>query len=250
MFKNIVPINKERHLKTKVKAVENFDFVRDVHIVSVMVHEFSRASSVYPIVFLEDQAEDKFKPVVLTGLEEGENLFIKDNKWDASYIPAIIRRYPFALAQTGEDGQYTICIDEESEFVNQEEGQALFNENGEAGEVIEKVKQYLTELQQMEQFTIEFSAYMSKNNMFTPLNMKVRVGNEVKNISGAYVINEERFNALSDEKFIEMRTKKYIPVIYSHLSSLAQIERLVAFKDAQSIDEEPKHIENKETVAA
>ncbi|CAA6816274.1 MAG: Peptidase [uncultured Sulfurovum sp.] len=248
MFKNIVPINKEKHLKTKVKAVNNFDFVKDVHIASVMVHEFSRASSVYPIVFLEDQAKDQFKPVVLTGLEEGENLFVEGNKWDASYIPAIVRRYPFALAQTGKDSQYTICIDEESEFVNEEEGQSLFNEQGEAGEVIEKVKQYLTELQQMEQFTIEFSAYMSKNNMFTPLNMKVRVGSEVKNISGAYVINEERFNALSDEKFIEMRSKKYIPVIYSHLSSLAQIERLVAFKDEKNKAQKSENldvIENK-----
>lgn len=234
MFKSIVPITKERHLDKKVRAVDNFDFIKDVHIVSIMVHEFSRAASVYPIVFLEDQTKDEFKPVVLTGLEEGENLFVTDNKWEGSYIPAIIRRYPFALAKTDEDGRYTICIDEASDFVNDEEGQELFTKDGEAGEVIEKVKQYLTELQQMEQFTSEFCSYMAKNNMFTPLNMKVRVGNEVKNISGAYVINEERFNALSDEKFLELRTKKYTPVVYSHLSSLAQVERLVAFKDAKS----------------
>ena len=234
MFKSIVPITKERHLNKRVRPVDNFDFVKNVHIASVMVHEFSRASSVYPIVFLEDQAKDAFKPVVLTGLEEGTNLFIVDNKWDASYIPAIIRRYPFALANTNEDGKFTICIDEESEFVNDEEGEAIFDENGEAGEVIDKVKRYLTELQQMEQFTIEFCAYMSKNNMFTPLNMKVRVGDEVKNISGAYVINEERFNALSDEKFLELRAKKYTPVIYAHLSSLAQVERLVSLQDTKN----------------
>ena len=234
MFKSIIPITKERHLNKKIKVLNNFNFIKDVHIASIMVHEFSRASSVYPIVFLEDSSKDEFKPVVLTGLEEGENLFVDGDKWNASYIPAIVRRYPFALAKTNEDGKYTICIDEESEFVNEEEGQELFNEKGEAGEVIEKVKQYLTELQQMEQFTSEFCSFMSKNNMFTPLNMKVRVGNEVKNISGAYVINEERFNMLSDEKFLDLRAKKYIPVIYAHLSSLAQVERLVTFKDKRN----------------
>jgi len=67
--------------------------------------------------------------------------------------------------------------------------------------------------------------------MFTPLNMKVRIGNEMRNITGAYILNEERFNSMSDEKFLEMRVKKYIPVIYSHLSSLSQIERLLNFKD-------------------
>lgn len=236
MFKNITPITKEAHLNIKVKPIDNFDFVSDTHIASIMVHEFSRASSIYPIVFLEDKEQDQFRPVVLVGLEEGENLFVQDNKWNASYIPAIIRRYPFALAQTGEEGRYTVCIDEESEFVNEEEGQALFDEDGEAGEVIERVKKYLTELQQMEQFTKEFCDYMKSNNMFTPLNMKVRVGDEVKNINGAYVINEERFNSLSDEKFLELRTKKYIPVTYAHLSSLAQIERLIGFKDKESVE--------------
>lgn len=234
MFKNITPITKEAHLNIKVKPIDNFNFVKDTHIASIMVHEFSRASSIYPIVFLEDKDVDQFRPVVLTGLEAGENLFIQDDKWNASYIPAIIRRYPFALAQTNEEGRFTVCIDENSEFVNKEEGQELFNEDGEAGEVIERVKSYLSELQQMEMFTKEFCDYMKHNNMFTPLNMKVRVANEVKNISGAYVINEERFNSLSDEKFLEMRTKKYIPVTYAHLSSLSQIERLISFKDKEN----------------
>ena len=234
MFQNIIPITKEAHLNIKVKPIDNFNFVADTHIASIMVHEFSRASSIYPIVFLEDKEQDQFKPVVLVGLEEGENLFIQDNKWNASYIPAIIRRYPFALAQTGEEGRYTVCIDDKSEFVNEEDGQSLFNKDGEAGEVVDRVKKYLSELQQMEVFTTEFCDYMKQNNMFTPLNMKVRVGNEIKNINGAYVINEDRLNALSDEKFLEMRSKIYISATYAHLSSLSQIERLITFKDKEN----------------
>lgn len=236
MFKNIIPITKEAHLKIKIKPIDNFDFVADTHITSIMVHEFSRASSTYPIVFLEDKEQDQFRPVVLVGLEEGENLFVQDDRWNASYVPAIVRRYPFALAETNEEGKYTVCIDDKSGFVNEEEGQALFTDEGEPGEVMERVKQYLTELQQMEKFTNEFCDYMRANNMFTPLNMKIRVGNEVKNINGAYVINEERFNSLSDEKFLELRERKYISVIYAHLSSLAQIERLIGFKDKASTE--------------
>jgi hypothetical protein len=235
MFKSIVPITKEAHLKKKVSQVKDFDFVKNVNLASIMVHEFSRASSIYPIVFLEDKENDKFRPVVLLGLEAGENLFIQDGKWNASYIPAIIRRYPFALAKAGEENRYTVCIDESSNLVNEEEGQPLFDENGQGSETIEKVKKYLGELQQMEAFTEEFCAYMTSNNMFTPLNMKVRVGNEVKNIAGAYVINEERFNALTDEKYLELRKKQYIPVVYSHLSSLSQIERLLGFKDKSAV---------------
>ena len=232
MFKKIVPITEKAHKNLKVKPIDNFDFVDNIHLASVMVHEFSRAASTYPIVFLEDKANDQFRPVVMLGLEEGENLFVEDGKWKASYIPAIIRRYPFALTKAGEDNRFVICIDEESEFVNNNgEGEAIFNEDGSGTEVIDRVKKYLTELQQMEIFTEEFCKTMKNENMFTPLNMKVRVGNEIKNVGGAYVINEERFNSLSDEKYLEFRKKQYNPIIYSHLSSLAQIERLLGFKD-------------------
>ncbi len=231
MFKKIVPITQNNHKDVKVKQIDNFDFVNNIHLASVMVHEFSRSAATYPIVFLEDKVNDKFRPVVMLGLEEGENLFVQDGKWQASYIPAIIRRYPFALSKAGDEDRYVICIDEDSEFLNKDEGQAIFNEDGTASEVMERVKKYLTELQQMDMFTEKFCQDMKAENMFTPLNMKVRIGNEIKNVGGAYVINEERFNDLNDEKFLELRKKQYVPVIYSHLSSLAQIERLLTFKD-------------------
>ena len=235
MFKSVVPITLERHGKKRIKTIENFEFAKNINMASVMVHEFSRAASIYPIVFVEDKGKDQFKPVVLLGLEEWENLFIQDDKWQASYIPAIIRRYPFALAKTGEEGRFTVCIDEESELVNEKEGQTLFNVNGEPDELMDRVKRYLAELQQMDKFTEEFCKYLTEKNMFTPLNMKVRIGNELRNITGGYIINEERLNSLSDETFLEMRAKKYIPVAYAHLSSLSQIERLLNFKEKKSI---------------
>ncbi len=235
MFKSMFPITLERHQKTKVKAIESFDFVKNVNMASIMVHEFSRAAAIYPIVFVEDKTKDQFRPVVLLGLEEGENLFVQGDKWEASYVPAIIRRYPFALAKTGEEGRFAVCIDEESNLVNEDEGQKLFNNDGTPAEVMERVKQYLSELQQMDKFTEDFCAFMAEKNMFTPLNMRVRVGNQQRNITGAYIVNEERLNSLSDETFLEMRSKKYTPVIYSHLSSLSQIERLVGFKDKKLV---------------
>jgi len=235
MFKNIVPITLERHRKLKVKSIENFDFVKNINMASIMLHEFSRAAATYPIVFVEDRQKDQFRPVVLLGLEDGENLFVQADKWQASYIPAIIRRYPFALGNTPEEGRFVVCIDEQSSLVNEQDGQPLFKESGEPAEVMERVKRYLAELQQMDKFTEDFCIYMAEKNMFTPLNVKVRIGNELKNITGAYVINEERLNSLSDETFLHLRTVKYIPVVYSHLSSLSQIERLLSFKDKKII---------------
>jgi hypothetical protein len=61
--------------------------------------------------------------------------------------------------------------------------------------------------------------------------MRVRENDRVKNIAGCYVINEERLNNLSDELFLEIRAKRYLPAVYAQLVSLAQIERLLNLKE-------------------
>ena len=232
MFKSLVPVNKARHEGKKIKQVQGFGFAADFHIASIMVHEFARASSLYPVVFLEDKEQDSFRPVVLMGMDAGENLFVgADGKWQASYVPAIIRRYPFALASAGEEGKYTVCIDEGSELISDTDGVPLFNELGEPAEALENVKRYLGELQQMDGFTNEFCKYMVAHNMLTPLNMRVQQADQVKHINGCYVINEERLNGLSVEGFTDLRDKRYLPAVYAHLLSLAQIERLMTLKE-------------------
>jgi hypothetical protein len=235
MFQQLVPVNKARHAGTKIKQIEGFGFAARFHIASVMVHEFARAAAIYPVVFLEDKAQDEFRPVALMGLQEGENLFVDaEGKWQASYVPAIIRRYPFALASTGQEGQFTVCIDEGSALVNDSEGVPLFKEDGEPSEAIENVKRYLGELQQMDQFTRAFCKYFAEHNLFTPLNMRVRQGQQQRNISGCYVVNEERLNNLSNERFLEMRERRYLPAVYAHLVSLAQIERLMNLQEERA----------------
>jgi hypothetical protein len=235
MFQQLVPVNRARHAGTKIKQIEGFGFAARFHIASVMVHEFARAAAIYPVVFLEDKAQDEFRPVALMGLQEGENLFVDGaGKWQASYVPAIIRRYPFALASTGQEGQFTVCIDEGSALVNDSEGVPLFKEDGEPSEAIENVKRYLGELQQMDVFTRAFCKYFAEHNLFTPLNMRVRQGQQQRNISGCYVVNEERLNNLSGERFLEMRERRYLPAVYAHLVSLAQIERLITLQEERA----------------
>lgn len=235
MFKQVVPVNQQRHAGKKIKQVEGFGFASQFHIAYVTTHEFVRSAAIYPLVFIEDKEKDEFRPVALLGLDAGENLFVGENgKWSASYVPAIIRRYPFALSQASDDGRFLVCVDEGSELLSETEGTPLFNEQGEPTEVIENVKRYLSELQQMDAITAEFCKFLAKNNLFVPLNMRVRQNDKIKNISGCYVINEERLNNLSDELFLEMRTKHYLPAIYAQLTSLSQIERLVMLKDEQA----------------
>ena len=231
MFEKVVPVNRVRHAGKKIREITSFGFASKFHIAYVTMHEFARAAAVYPIVFLEDKEKDEFRPVALLGLDAGENLFVGEaGKWEASYVPAIIRRYPFALTKAAEADRYIVCVDEASDLLSDTEGAPMFDQQGNPTQVIENVKRYLGELQQMDTMTHEFSNFLVHNNLLTPLNMRVNAANKVRNITGCYVINEERLNNFSDTKFVEIRQKGYLPAIYAHLISLSQIERLASMK--------------------
>jgi SapC len=243
MFEQVVPVNKDRHGQKKIRTSSDFGFAAKLHLAYVTLHEFARAASIYPVIFLEDQGSDEFRPVVLMGLDAGENLFVDDQgQWSASYIPAIIRRYPFALTKAAEEDRYIVCVDEASNLISDTDGMPMFDENGQPSQVIENVKRYLSELQQMDQLTTEFSKFLVQNNLLTPLNMRVNAANQVRNITGCYVINEERLNNFSDQKFLEVRQKGYLPAIYAHLISLSQIERLASMKKPVDADLEKQAV--------
>ena len=229
MFEQVVPVNLERHGGKKIRPFETYGFAKNTHISALMIREFPVAAASYPIVFLEQPGADDFLAVALLGFKPGDNLYVdEDGKWSASYVPAMLRRYPFTLARTEDNDRFTVCVDEASGLLGDDVGEPLFSEGGEASSALDRAKTYLIELQQMEAMTATFCRKMKEHNLFAPLNLRVRDGSGLRNVTGCYAVNEERLNSLTDEVFLELRKSQYLPVIYSHLISLAQIERLTS----------------------
>lgn len=229
MFKKLVPFNAQTHANKKVKPVSDYRFAASSHLASLVVGEFARVAPTYPIVFLKEGENEKYGVYALLGLKSGENLFVtEEGKWDAPYIPAIIRRYPFALGRGGGERQFIICLDEESEFISETEGQPLVGEDGKPSAVIDKVKEYLSELYRMGELTERFCAEMVNMELLQPLTMQVKGPNDQtpQTIAGCYGVSENKFNQLSDENFLELRKKGAISLIYAHLHSLSNVERL------------------------
>lgn len=231
MYKSLVPITKELHGNKKLKELNNFNFANKLHLSPVLIQEFSKLASIYPIVFIEDKENKKFKAVTLLGLNIGENLFVKDGNWKSTYIPSSIRRYPFTLAKINNSEKLTICVDESSEFLNDKEGDELFDKEGQLLDPIKKVKEYLTLYQQMNLLTDQFLNLLKLNNMFSPIEIKFELKGEIKTIEGIYIINKEKLNTLNDEKYHELKSKEYISAINNHFSSLSQLESLLRLKN-------------------
>jgi len=231
MYKKMMAITKQRHRDKKIMQVNHFGFAGGTYIVSLIANEFNKAASIYPIVFVKD-GSDKLRPFALFGLEKGENLFVdKDGRWLSHYVPAVIRRYPFVLGRSENGTDLILCIDDESGFLSDTQGEPLYDEKGQPGPVMEKARDYLIELQRHSELTNLFSDELARHDLLAPLKMQIRnAEGEMVNVDGIFAVNEKKLSELSDEDFVELRRRGALQLIYAHLVSLVQMERLVQMK--------------------
>ena len=229
MFRQVVPLNVRRHAGLRLRALPGFAHAAGLHMAALMQAEIVRASALYPIVFVEDRDNDTFRPMALLGLEPGENVFVDPTgHWRASYIPAVVRAYPFALARAHRPDRFTVCIDAGSELFSVADGTPLFDDAGLPTAALEEAKGYLGSLWRMQLQTDAFARALAQRNLFTPFTVSVRRDDRTLEVAGAYVVNEQRLEGLPDERLFELRQRGWLASVYAHLTSLLQMERLEA----------------------
>src|SRR5688500_17547035 len=94
IYETAVPVSSERHGKCSIEPGKGHGYARRINSVPLMAVEFPQASAEYAIVFA--QSGEDFLPVVILGARQGENLYVgEEDRWNADYVPAFVRRYPF-----------------------------------------------------------------------------------------------------------------------------------------------------------
>jgi hypothetical protein len=223
-----VALNKVTHKEVKVTPIDgDYSFAKKINSVIVAGIEFTEAAKEYPIVFA--QAGDSFVPVALLGLRNQENLFVDDDgTWDARYIPAFVRRYPFVLASTPDAEQLVVCIDESYSGFNDSEGEALFSDDGEPVELLNKTMEFLEEYQRQYARTEAFLARLKENDLLMSLNARVDlVDGKQFSLTGLLAVDERKLLQLSDEKAVQLFRAGELAWIYCHLMSLGCMGRMV-----------------------
>ena len=140
MFENIEALDKNKHQDLKFTPVRSYSFARDVNMVPLSYSEIIRASRFFPIVF---PSQGHPLPQAVLSLTRGRNTFVdQDGNWLAPYVPAYIRRYPFILAKTDEQGHYAVCIDPEAPQLSTDQGDPLYTANFEPSETLTRTMDF------------------------------------------------------------------------------------------------------------
>ncbi len=223
-----VALNKITHKQSKIRPLQNnYAFARNTNSVILAGVEFTEAAKEYPIVFA--QAGESVVPVALLGLRNAENLFVnEDDSWDARYVPAFVRRYPFVLAETGENNQRMVCIDESYPGFSDDEGEALFAEDGEPTPVLKQAMDFLEEYQRQYLRTETFVKRLQDNDLLMSLNARVDLVNGKQfALSGLLAVDEKKLLALDDDKALAFFKSGELAWVYCHLMSLGSMARMV-----------------------
>jgi hypothetical protein len=192
-----------------------------------MLQEFVAAAPHYPIFFLQSADSKDYHPVSVFGLVENQNLFIKNGKFEGAYVPAAVRAYPFTLAQANDD-QLILCINEESDIVSKTEGQPLFDAEGKATEFFEGVNNFFKEFIDANNVSRNITAQLAEMGLFKADGLQYRdAAGAERRVNGFFVIDREKFDALTDEQFLSLRKFGVLPAIYAHFSSLERIGALI-----------------------
>lgn len=247
MFYNAIqPLNKDAHKNLKVRQTDKPDlsFAKDTNSVMLALTELALASKVYVTGFAKtNDAEDQYALMCLLGMRDNENLYLTDdNQWDASYIPAFVRRYPFVIAQ--HQDQFTVCIDTDFAQFNEQEGQALFQDNGKPTELLQRNIDFLQSFQNDAQATQSFIDAIKAYDLLELANPRMQIDSgETVQLNGLYIVNETKLNGLKPAQIKKLMEQGFLGLIYAHLLSLSNLNDLMNRMAKKIQTDEQKQIE-------
>jgi len=213
------PLDVRRHKSLGLEDSSDFRFAAGANAIPVHVGEFALVARDYPIVFVG--AENPM-PVAIVGIRHNENLFIDSNGgWAAGrYIPAYVRRYPFLFLRNEAQSQLILCFDRESERVA-ENAKNPFFEGEDPSAFTKKALEFATEIQQQFSATEQFITLLKNLDLLVSQQRSfVLYTGEQRALTDFLTVDETKFNAVDDERFLSLRNSGAIGAVYCHLVSL------------------------------
>ena len=226
-YQNPVPLNKKEHKDWKIEAVEDYTFAKKTNSVYLMSAEFVLASKEYPVMFVRN--DNVVTPIALLGLKEDSNQFVvPKGGWDADYIPAYVRRYPFILATKEGSDELMVCIDSDYEGLNSKKAKfSLFDKHGKPGvitqQAIDLSQSYIDENKK----TVEFCKIIDDLGLFEEVQIERTTDEgDIFKLTGALRIDHKRFTELNNKSVKDLFDSGVLEFIYAHFQSLVNLKNL------------------------
>lgn len=234
MYGELLPLDREVHKNLKLDTNQPVvSRVADQNSVFLAAVEFADACKEYPIVFVRagNGADSKpaVAPLAVLGLRAGSNLFVDGDKWTGSYVPAYVRRYPFAMARLDDSAtNLAVCYDTKWPAFNETTGEALFKD-GQPTEFLLNAKSFLENFEQEAERTRLICNLLVEMDLLQDMRFEATLPNGEKfDVEGFLTLDEKKYAELADDKVLQLHRNGLIALIEMHRLSLSGMNRLVS----------------------
>lgn len=219
-------LNNIQHKDLRVITQRGAPWGDDFMSAPVIADEFRKLQAHYPIVFQED-GRGGFVPSVLFGLQEGQNLFLTEDGWDAEYLPLSVQRLPFSIGVA--DDELRMMVDMASKRISHgAEGEAVFLPQGGTTDLTENANAVLRTLHEGFEATTDFIQTLMAHDLLESFVLDVeQPDGSHGQLVGYHIIHEERLAALDGATVAMLHQADYLQPIYMAIASLSNFTQLI-----------------------
>jgi hypothetical protein len=231
---NVVPVRKDQHQNLKIASKRGLEHIANQHIAPITAREYAKAANSYPIFLVKQPEADRYRSIIMLGLESGENLFYKEENWSGTYLPQGVSMMPFGLGiDPDKEKTLTTYIDVENEYVGEDKENALFDAEGNDTEFYKNVQNSLGRLYENETMTEKFMEELEANHLLQELELHINFSEgENKKLVGLFGIDEKKLQELSDTTVLDFHKRGLFIPIHAMLGSIGQINRLAQLRNS------------------
>lgn len=239
---NSVPLDNVTHGELRVVTRYGKEFADDVNQVPTFPTEFGDIQREYPILFRKDSSTNEFQSVAVLGFDPGENLFLSDDAWNASYIPAVIAKGPFLIgfqSQNTAGGQKepVIHVDTESPRLSKEEGVPVFLPHGGQSAYLEHISAVLNAIYRGVEASKRMFHCFERHGLIEPVQLNARLSeSENYEFRNYYTVSREKLQALDGSSLESLNREGFLEGAFLVIASLNNMHRLIARKQKKARD--------------
>ena len=229
---------KHRNLQVNVSNYNTSE--NNKNTAHVSVGELSALIHEYPVFIAKDPESGQWQLLALFGLVRGENLFLDDTKWRATYLPMDVQRRPFRLllpeGEMLQNGH--VAIDINSEQICSHGGQGIFDEQGRETEFLQKIKQMFSTIMGATKQTQDILKVAEKNGLIKPFDMKIDVDNkEPILLNGLYSFDRTAVTELKGEALQECHDSGVLQICHLIISSTFHMNKLIRWHNIKHAEQ-------------
>lgn len=221
----LTPVSKEHHAGKSWRSATKFSFAAKDILFPVIPQDLPSATLTFPITFILHG--ETFIPAMLTGVIPEKNLFVaSDGRWLADMVPTNFHTQPFALALNSE-GQHILCVDENSGLVADDASGLPFFTDNNLSEPTSAIVKVLQEVEAGKKGIQAMAARLHEMGLIVPWTAGV---SQIDPTLGKalHQIDEQAFNALGTEQFLQLRETGALLLVYCQLLSMRHLPKLIS----------------------